>query len=583
MNKRTILSLTAIPFILMTGCAEKVSPKAVDLKNVELKMKPASNILISVKKGQTLTDMINKLQYDFPNKIILDKTYTKLTFTENVNNLTPTEFRDYLRLKYGLNIAIRKFSKKIYTIEEITDIARKYKRERTDVGIPNKNLNIKGEFTYLEFFNMLRKENINIFSDIYYPEKTTFSYDEKVPEFSGTLKEFLNLLALEKHLFVIVEKDGIRLKDIKTVTYDLELPQVNLAPVLTPNGAKTSISISSAASEGGGPTAVTDAGGIEPIKALEEQVKAMLGKNGTYSFNHSNGSFSVTGDYETIKITDQLVYDFHEIYGKSIKIELHIYEVRLNDDNLFGIDYSALKSEIVGSAIGQTLSLQTAGNSALDLAGTSSLTLSQFGNPIVIPGGTDTTPEETQSMIFKYLNQYGRTQVVTKPSLNTINNLPVRLDIIDSVDYVYTLSQTSNTTIGDTVGATTNYSAPEIRTITTGYSVILHPKTEEDFIKIAIKNIFSTLNGLTPYTYGDNGENVIYLKDVSAREFDQTVKIKEGEIAIIGGFMYKEKKSVKSGMPTVGPEDSFLDPVTSSKQRTTEKVEVVITVSAKVL
>jgi hypothetical protein len=36
-------------------------------------------------------------------------------------------------------------------------------------------------------------------------------------------------------------------------------------------------------------------------------------------------------------------------------------------------------------------------------------------------------------------------------------------------------------------------------------------------------------------------------------------------------------------MPGVGAGDSFLDPVNSSKQRTTDKVEVVITISAKVL
>ena len=205
---------------------------------------------------------------------------------------------------------------------------------------------------------------------------------------------------------------------------------------------------------------------------------------------------------------------------------------------------------------------------------------------VIIDADNKQHVEQTQTLIFKYLNQFGRTTVVTKPTLGTINNLPVKLDIVNSVDYVYNIEQSSTNAgvsgVDNPVSIAQTFK-PEIKTVTTGFSLVVHPKLEKDFIKIAIKNITSNLNGLTPYTYGKDNENVIMLKDVSAREFDETVKIKEGEIAIIGGYMYTKKHSLKNGLPYTNAEDSALDPLTSAKENEKEKVEIVITISASVI
>ena len=331
----------------------------------------------------------------------------------------------------------------------------------------------------------------------------------------------------------------------------------------------------------------------DPLVDLKTSLDDMIKSHATYSINKSSGTLSVTGNYEAIKITDKLIQDFHSIYDKAIKLELHIYEVALADDNQFGIDYSFLKNEVVGNLISPTMSFATNNTVGLDTA-VNSFAMNKYSGTILststassTPGESSTTttaPSNTQGIIFKYLNKYGRTTVLTKPTLGTINNLSVRLNITDSKDYVYSLNQTSNATTTTGVSATTSSSTPEIKTVDTGYTLILHPKIEGEFIKVIVKNSSSTLNALTPYVYPSNGSNqTIYLKDISSRDFSETVKVKEGEIAIIGGYMYDSKSSDKNGMPYVGADDSSFDALTSGKSKVRNRKEIVITISAKVI
>ena len=236
----------------------------------------------------------------------------------------------------------------------------------------------------------------------------------------------------------------------------------------------------------------------------------------------------------------------------------------------------------MGDTVSNVVNLSTNLAKSLTLD-TNGLTYNSNSGGILKTTDGTAVPEQAQGLIFNYLNQFGRATVLTKPMLGTINNLPVRLDIIDTIDYVASISQENTATTGQTVSTNVSTFTPEIKTIKTGFSLVLHPRTEGDYINIAMKSISSTLNGLVPYKYGDNNENVLYLKDVSAREFHETVKVKEGEIAIIGGYMYVKKHSLKNGMPFTEAEDQVLDALTSAKERSEEKIEIVITISAKVI
>jgi hypothetical protein len=582
-KKIVSVSLLASIFI-MGGCSRlDPAPKAIDVEPVVSKMDHNYKMSFEVKAGESLKDLIRKLQIEKPEKIFVDKTESNIVFEESLPEMNPVELQKYIKLTKGKTVTFRKFSEKIYSIEEIIPVNKKDFTKQGTYEIPNMEFEVNGEFTYAELFNLMREQGVNLYVDIY--DNSEFKYDNTTPEFTGTLKSFLNFISAKERLFVIVEDDGIRLKDVETVTYNLKLPKVKLDPVLTPDGGSTAVTVSGSIS-GNVQDSTAGSGSLSPLEDLKEQMNDMIGEKAKFAINDTQGTLSITGDYESIKTADKLVDDFHDIYGKAIKLEFHVYEVALDNENAFGIDYSMLKSELIADTVQTTTNISTGLTGALTLgAETAAQQFFSRSGTIVNSEGAESV-QKTQGLIFKHLNRFGKTTVVTKPTLGTINNLPVKLDVVDSIDYVYSINQSAtNTAAGgvDTPIAVSSTIQPEIKTVTTGFSLVLHPKTEGEFIKVAIKNIASNLNGLIPYTYGENDENVIRLKDVSAREFDETVKIKEGEIAIIGGYMYEKKHSLKNGLPYTTEEDGMLDAITSAKEAATNKVEIVITISAKVI
>lgn len=615
---------TSVATILLTGCSTiNPSPSAIDVKETLKKMDENYDISsINVKAGDSLKDIIKTIQINNPNIIVMDRTTSDISFDKNITNISPEELRQYIKLTTDKNIFFRKYSDKLLAIEEIISKTEKESlktKKSEESKIPDVKIKVNGDFTYGEFFNSLREQNINIITDIYKKQDKPFE-DKSVPEFQGKLVDFLTLISAKEKLFVIPEGKNIRLKDQQTVTFNLKLPKVELSPALGTDGSNTAVTISgsinstsnssSSTNNGQSNTTVNNSGTsgstpektINPLDSFKSQLDEMLKDKATYSVNSSNGTVSITGDYESISIADKLVKDFHDIYDHAIKIELHVYEVTLENQNAFGIDYSFLKNELLGDKLSSVFNISSTLTDGLTLTpflsgeftnrdGRLSVSSSTTGADGAVSTSTSVSPKETQGFIFKSLNKFGKTSVVTKPTLGTVNNLPVKLDILDSKDYVASLNSSSNSVTGSTSPTTTTSTVnPEIKTVTTGYSLIVHPKLEGDYIKLAIKNISSTLNGLIPYTY-DSGsgttenpvKNTIYLKDISAREFDETVKIREGEIAIIGGFMYEKKASLKNGMPLTTEADNDFDALTSAKEKETKKVEIVITVSAKII
>ena len=616
--KYTLLIAPLLTLTIFTGCSDKYdpTPKVIDTSTVQDKMGKNYSMKIKVLAGDSFFDIITRLQNQFKDRIIINKVKDSIIFDSDLPPLNPEEFSKFIKVNFGKTIVMRKYSDKMYSVEEIKNEDKSTDIEVGSYKVPEKRLKINGLFNYAEVFNVLREHGVNLFIDTDEP----FNYDKNVSEFTGSIPEFIEFVGAKEKLFVIHTDTGVKLKDIETVTYNLRIPKVKLTPILTTSGAPKSTTAKSVATSGmgvgtslavsqtnsdyysqdtsgsnyktldtsisgnreeqSGTTGATET--TSPINDLRDQFKVMLEGRGVHSVNLSQGTVSVTGNYDTIKTASRLVKDFNTIYGKGIKLELHVYEVSLDSTKSFGIDYSFLKNELINNSIVKTAYFTTGLSNALtvDPGATSAGLIDMTGSA---SDGTNVAAARTQGVIFKYLNKFGRATVVTKPTLETINNLPVQLDVTDSLDYVYTLAQTGISTSNTGTTTTATFNAPEIRTVTTGFSIVLHPKIQGDFINVSINNVSSILNNLDTYTYGTDNGSVIRLKDVSSREFSETVKLKEGEIAIIGGYMYEKKHSSKNGLPYTTGEDSSFDALTSAKERTTEKVEIVITISAKVI
>lgn len=594
MKKTILISVAAVMVLTMVGCSDKYdpTPKKVDLKKERA---PKFDPKITIKKGDTFKDVIRSLDQNQTNKVILDKTRTEIVFDQDLIDFSPKEILSYIKLNFGTKFTMRKYSPRLFLVEEEAK-ENSIDRISGDASlIPNIKIETTGDLSYQDLFNELRKNEVNIYTDL--TKDSTFQLTKKLPDFKGTLPQFLRLTSVQENLFVETENGGICLKDVITKIFDLRLPKIKMQPALSAEGTSGAINLSTASESGKAEAASAVAGSVEeadevdPLKDLDEAMKEMFKENVNYNINMSSGTLTARATQKDLESIDKIIKKFKSIYDKHIQIEMHIYEIALNDQNEFGVDYSSLTNEIIGSGVGASVigtgSAITSGLTAgLDSAANS---IGFTKNTGIIgledaEGNINYSAEKTQGVIFKYLNKFGRTAVMTKPSLGTINNFPVKLNIIDSLDYVYKLAEQQATTVTTLAPTTTATVEPEIETVKTGFSLVLHPRIEGDYIKIALKSVVSNLNALHSYRYGETKENPdgneLQLKDVSSREFAQTIKIKEGEMAIIGGYQYSKKISNKSGLPFTDAEDSALDALTSAKDRNVQKVEIVITLQA---
>lgn len=623
--KYTIISVAAASAIIFGGCTGKYnpSPNAIDLNKTYAKMNTSYELKVNAKKGDTLKDIFPSIQAQSPGVVIIDKTESNIVFEDDIKDMSMDDLKQYISVRAGKSVAFRKYTDKLFTLEEYIDkkaIAEKIKAENeAKLAIPKMNIKVNGNFSYEELFNALREKKINIYTEI--SSKSKFKLTDMAPEFYGTLEGFLAMVSAKEGFFVVPEKSGIRLKDVNTVTYNLLLPKVKMTSNLT------SSSSSSQSSSGSVPGQSSSTGGqsdssSSPLDDIKSQLSEMLKDTAVYSVNASSGTISVTGDQSAINITNKLVSDFNSIYNKSIKIELHVYEVKLNNANAFGIDYSYLKNELLGTTLSSAINLSTGLTSGLTIipntpnisgsftnnSGTLDVTSAgTAGTPAVldpitgaeispaipaVAGTKSTYAQQTEGLIFKSLNKFGKTSVVTKPTLGTINNIPVKLEIENSEEYIpgWTIGTTSGATA--TTGATTtstvltqDLNPKESKTLKTGYSIIVHPRIEGDFIKIALSNTTKVNNGFDVYKYKPDGKTEVpsKLENTSTRTFDETVMIKAGEIAVIGGYMYEDNNSLKNGLPFTDESDSKYDSLTSAKQTSKQKVEIVMTISATII
>lgn len=585
-NKKTILwmSISLITLIITTGCGAKIkdiTPKRIQstLPNSTLHKK------FSIVKGESLHQIIKKINELNPDVVILDKTISNITVDRSMNNISLEDLLTYIRLNYNRKINFRKYTTQIYSFEERIEKHNKLITQKEEYKkIPDMPLNIQGKFTYYQVFNMLRDNGINVYANIV--GESDFSYDHEIENFSGNLKDFLTYIASKEKLFIEIDNDGIQLKDVDTKYYDLKLPQLN-------------VKNQSGTGETGVKVIAEEVGLIDDLK---NDLESLLSSKAKFSVNQSDGTVIVTGGYEDLKIADKKMKSFMDRYGKSINLEMTIYEVSLSENQAFGIDYNGLINQITGlSSVSQSFDIHN-----------STGLFAKATSPNTIKFNSQEGEERINSIIFNFLNKYGKAKVLTKPTLETINNLPVSLSLTDEKDYIKEINQRSNSSVSTTqqqynpqtgkyepVASTTTTGNSNLLTTETnvvpdtfigGFELKLHPRIVQDRIKIAIENVVSKLNGLETIDLSDKDaqgnvttKKMIQLKDVSKRQFSQVVSVAEGEMAIVGGYIDETSNSHKNTLPGLEGEDSNIDFLTSAKDRVTNRKEVVITIKAKVI
>lgn len=293
---------------------------------------------------------------------------------------------------------------------------------------------------------------------------------------------------------------------------------------------------------------------------------------GYYTIDRPIGLITVTAPRALLGKVENYINNLRgEIY-RQVSIEAKIIEITLSGDNTTGLDWSSLLTKSIGgfsldpgrlrvdSGINNTRTVttnhsetasalsQTGPDSSIAIAGStgtitgpdSSITV--VGPNQAISSATDTIINSGSILTQKFLTmapvtfnllidamkEQGHVEVLSSPKISVMNGQPAMISVGENVAYIKSISSTTDKDTG-TISYTVT---PDSVMSGLGLGVIA-TIMEDDQIILSLTPVTSSL---TELEYRSIGSNQVGLPRVSLREMNTMVRVKNGEMLVVGGL-----------------------------------------------
>jgi MSHA biogenesis protein MshL len=386
------------------------------------------------------------------------------------------------------------------------------------------------------------------------------------PEITGTITADFHHLPLEQAMSALLEAHGyywehrqnlIQVRQFKTKTLSVDYIR------LIRGGTGENRAQMNSGSSGGAGSGSQDTGQItvnqqDEIKfweELEKQIQTLMSKDGRLVINRLSGTIQVTDWYQRVDEIDRFLETVHKALYRQVEIEVRIYEVNLNDNYSLGIDWS--KINFYG----------TSGNFGL-----ANIITAPFGG-FIAKAATTTISFSDGSFdgVLEALQEQGELRVVSQPRVVTLNNQPALIKV--ATDQPFFTSTVSQGTAG-----TGNIVTEQVRSVTVGLVLSVTPQISEDgWIMLDVTPIISRLREIVNSPQETANAPVLDVKQSSG-----LVRLKDGEMVIIGGLIQEESSDTERKVPILG-DIPFLGRLFKGTYTVKTKSELVIFLSPKIV
>ncbi|MDD5759122.1 MAG: hypothetical protein PHI06_08570 [Desulfobulbaceae bacterium] len=223
---------------------------------------------------------------------------------------------------------------------------------------------------------------------------------------------------------------------------------------------------------------------------------------------------------------------------RQVLIEATIVEVSLSNQYQQGIDWSVL-SNTSGLSYTQTSPVSAA------MVALGTLNYFNPGNP---SSGTDL------SSTIKLLETFGKLHVLSSPKLSVLNNQTSLLKVVDEAVY-FTVDVTPGTaaTVSSPAVAPTYEST--VHTVPVGFLMYVTPQIGSD--SEVTLNLRPTISRILGYVNDPNpvfAENKVInrIPQIQTREMESILRVRNGEIAVLGGLMQDSLSGTSHKVPGAG-------------------------------
>ena len=385
------------------------------------------------------------------------------------------------------------------------------------------------------------------------------------PEITGSVTVDFHNLPLERAMSALLEAHGyfwehhenlIKVQKFKTATMN-----VDYIRLIRGGTGQNRAQMNSGSTTGGsgsqetGQITVNQQDEIKFWEELEKQIQTLMSKDGRLVINKLSGTIQVTDWYKRIDEIKNFLKNVHQALHRQVQIEARIYEVNLNDNYSLGIDWS--KINFYG----------TSGN-----IGLANIITAPFGG-FIAKAATTTISFADGSFdgVLEALQEQGEIRVVSQPRVVTLNNQPALIKV--ATDQPFFTSTISQGTAGSP-----NIVTEQARSVTVGLVLSVTPQVSDNgWIMLDVTPIISRLREISTSPLQTATAPVLDVKQSSG-----LVRLKDGEMIIIGGLIQEESSETERKVPILG-DIPFLGRLFTGTYTVKTKSELVIFISPKIV
>ncbi len=307
---------------------------------------------------------------------------------------------------------------------------------------------------------------------------------------------------------------------------------------------------------------------------LKEELDIMLTEKGrsALAINKTAGLIQVTDRPSALKRVQNYLSSVDTTVHRQVDIEVKLYDVTLNDQFQFGIDWMH-----VAEAYSGTLGI---GGATLPVAvGGSSLKDSALGSLTRLVGGGGGNPV---SLVFSNFNtqaavnalkQQGNVEIISKPRLRTLNNQTALIKVGSEQPFFAVNTTTSQSSSGNIVST-----GDQITTVTIGTILSITPQISADnWISLDISPVLTSL--IDTLTSPSKSANAPVL---DTKQASTLVRVRDGDTVVMGGLIQTQHSKSENKIPVLG-DIPWLGKLFTGTFNSKQKKELVMFVSPHII
>ncbi len=357
-----------------------------------------------------------------------------------------------------------------------------------------------------------------------------------------TVKDALDIIFASVDYFYEVKKNLLLVKAQDTMLFEFGHPSVLNSYSLSLGGdiLGGASSAGSTSSTIKGDLKLTSASDDKAKNLWEEVSLALTGilkadegnpLRANFSINRVTGTIMVTASKNTLANVTSFLNRVRESLNRQVMIEARIVEVQLSEGLKYGIDWQ------------QVINWNKLGQIVVGSQGFTNVLLPadpRFN--VAISGGNFTAT-------LQALQTQGDVRVLSNPRVSLMNGQTAMLSVGQNRNYLAKVQTTTTTPAG---GLPQTTFSVETNSIMSGLVIGIVPYINSDgYVSMTITPIISNLTSMGSVDIGSDPATkvTISLPTVDLREMSTTVRVKDGELVVIGGLIQKSESTIEQGTP----------------------------------